>query len=99
MALIKRIAIEETKEYGHNNPMSGGQKMQGKMIYCNKCGRPICMEEAVEKADYIKIEKNWGYFSNKDGVCQHINICEECYDEYIETLQIPPQEKENTELL
>ena len=40
--------------------------MQGKMIYCNKCGKPICLEEAVEKADYIKIEKNWGYFSNKD---------------------------------
>ena len=73
--------------------------MQGKMIYCNKCGRPICMEEAVEKSDYLRIEKNWGYFSNKDGICQNVNICEECYDELVETFEIPPSEKENTELL
>lgn len=73
--------------------------MQGKMIYCNKCGRPICMEECVEKADYLKIEKKWGYFSNKDGMNQKINICEECYDEMIKGFRIPPEEEENTELL
>ena len=74
-------------------------KMQGKMIYCNKCGRPICMEEYIEKADYLKIEKNWGYFSNKDGTCVKINICEECYDEIVQEFQIPPVVEENTELL
>ena len=73
--------------------------MQGKMIYCNKCGKSICMEECVEKADYLKIEKNWGYFSNKDGINQKINICEYCYDEMIKSFQIPPEEEENTELL
>ena len=73
--------------------------MQGKMIYCNKCGSPICMEESVEKADYVKIEKNWGYFSNKDGTCAKINICEECYDEMVKSFQIPPTVEENTELL
>lgn len=57
------------------------------------------MEEAVEKADYLKIEKNWGYFSNKDGICQCINICEECYDELVQSFEIAPEEKENTELL
>lgn len=73
--------------------------MQVRMIYCNKCGRAICMEEAVEKVDYLKIEKNWGYFSNKDGICQRINICEECYDELVQSFEIAPEEKENTELL
>ena len=57
------------------------------------------MEESVEKADYLRIEKNWGYFSNKDGICQKINICEECYDEMIKGFQIPPNVEENTELL
>ena len=57
------------------------------------------MEECVEKADYLKIEKNWGYFSNKDGTNQKINICEECYDEMVEGFRIPPTEEENTELL
>jgi len=73
--------------------------MQGKMIYCNKCGRPICMEEAVEKSDYLRIEKNWGYFSNKDGNIEKINICEECYDDMVKSFQIPPTVEENTELL
>ena len=73
--------------------------MQQKMIYCNKCGKAICLEEAVEKADYVKIQKNWGYFSNKDGVHQEINICQNCYDEMIKSFEIPPTEKENTELL
>ena len=73
--------------------------MQGKMIYCNKCSRLICMEECVEKADYLKIEKNWGYFSNKDGMNHKINICEACYDEMVKSFQIPPEEEENTELL
>lgn len=57
------------------------------------------MEESVEKADYVKIEKNWGYFSNKDGTCAKINICEECYDEMVKGFQIPPTVEENTELL
>lgn len=57
------------------------------------------MEECVEKADYVKIEKNWGYFSNKDGTRAKINICEECYDEMIKSFQIPPTVEENTELL
>lgn len=73
--------------------------MQHKMIYCNKCGRVICLKEAVEKADYVKIQKKWGYFSGKDGVCQEINICEDCYDEMVKSFRIPPREEENTELL
>ena len=73
--------------------------MQDNIICCNKCGRIICIKEEVEKADYLKVEKNWGYFSNKDGICHGICICEECYDAWIKSFEIPPEEKENTELL
>ena len=73
--------------------------MQGKIIYCNKCGHQICIEECIEKTDYLKIEMNWGYFSNKDGICQKMNICESCYDKIIAEFQIPPESEENTELL
>lgn len=73
--------------------------MQESIICCNKCGKIICLKEEVEKADYLKVEKNWGYFSDKDGICHKICICEECYDAWIKTFEIPPEEKENTELL
>ncbi len=73
--------------------------MQQKMVYCNKCGRAICLEDPVEKVDYLKIHKDWGYFSNKDGIGQDINICEDCYDDMVKGFQIPPTEVKNTELL
>ena len=57
------------------------------------------MEESVEKVDYIKIEKNWGYFSNKDGISEKVNICENCYDELVKGFKILPETEENTELL
>ncbi len=69
------------------------------MIYCNKCGKMICLAEEIEKADYLKIEKNWGYFSNKDGISQKVNICEDCCDTLAAEFQIPPVTEENTELL
>lgn len=73
--------------------------MSEKKIFCNRCSKEICIEEYIEKADYLKIEKNWGYFSNKDGICHKMNICEDCYDKIIEEFEIPPTTEENTELL
>lgn len=73
--------------------------MPGKMIYCNKCGNPICKKETIEKADYVRIEKNWGYFSKKDGICERINICEQCYEEMIKGFLIPPEQEERKELI
>ena len=69
------------------------------MIYCNKCGKVICPTEEIQKADYLKIEKSWGYFSNKDGIIQKVNICEECCDKLLTEFEIPPETEENTELL
>lgn len=73
--------------------------MQQEVIYCNKCGKVICQKEVVEKVDYVRITKSWGYFSNKDGICQRMNICEVCFDEWVKEFQIPPFVEENTELL
>lgn len=73
--------------------------MQQEVIYCNKCGKIICQKEVVEKADYVSITKRWGYFSDKDGTCQNINVCEACFDEWTRGFQIPPFVEENTELL
>lgn len=73
--------------------------MSEKKIFCNRCSKEICVKEDIEKADYLKIEKNWGYFSNKDGICHKMNICEDCYDKIIAEFQISPTTEENTELL
>ena len=46
-------------------------------IVCNKCKKEIT------------VEKRWGYFSHKDGELHRFDICEECYDTWIASFQIP----------
>lgn len=62
-------------------------------VYCNKCGKAIDHEVIRGKSDYISIEKEWGYFSNKDMEVHSFDICEACYDEFINSFKIPPKQK------
>ncbi len=70
-------------------------------IYCNCCGKQIQIKENTQIAleDYVVIEKSWGYFSGKDGICQKMNICESCFDAWVQTFAKKPQETEEQELL
>lgn len=55
---------------------------EGKSI-CNCCGR------VLEQEEYINIEKQWGYFSDRDGTIQRGKICEECFERIAKTFKIP----------
>ncbi len=70
-------------------------------IYCNCCGKEIRFHENGKTAleDYIAIDKNWGYFSGKDGIRQKMIVCESCFDAWVEKFAIAPQEEEELELL
>lgn len=70
-------------------------------IYCNCCGKEIRMKENTQIAleDYAVIEKNWGYFSDKDGIRQKMNVCEPCFDAWVRSFAIAPQEVQEQELL
>jgi ribosomal-protein-alanine N-acetyltransferase len=68
-------------------------------IKCNCCGQSIPRSEAKEpKQDYLKIEKKWGYFSNKDLEKHTINVCEPCYDKWITSFKLPVQIDEIIEI-
>lgn len=43
------------------------------MVICNKCGKKLVEENEILKEDYIRIKKEWGYFSKKDGIVWEIN--------------------------
>ena len=66
--------------------------------YCNLCGKEI-IESGNLREDSLYIEKNWGYFSEKDGERHIIRMCETCYDMWIKSFKIPPHVEEVTELL
>ncbi len=72
---MRQYNIEETKKL--------------KKIICNKCGKEILVENDVPEKDVLCVQQRWGYFSEKDNEVHHFDLCEECYDKWIQTFQIP----------
>ena len=70
-----------------------------KKIICNCCGKEIGQEPGIIRQDYLHIEKEWGYFSGKDGKKQEFYLCEECYDEITGRFLHPVTTTEVTELI
>ena len=69
-------------------------------IYCNCCGRIICQEKEKTKTSFLTIEKEWGYFSDKkDGSVHRMDLCEPCYDAFVKSFVIPPDQKQMTEFV
>ncbi len=69
---------------------------------CNKCGKRLKTEQQMGKtgeSSMITIEIPWGYFSEKDGEIHKIVLCEDCYDIWIRSFQIPVEIREDVELL
>ena len=69
------------------------EKKEVEKIICNKCGKEILVENGVAEADVLSVQKRWGYFSNKDNDVHEFDLCEECYDKWIETFAIPIEQK------
>ncbi len=73
-------------------------------IICNKCGKSISTvpqnhyglsfmgSPDIGSMECVTVDKCWGFYSKKDLTRQQIDICEPCWDEFCETLVIPPRE-------
>lgn len=68
-------------------------------IRCNKCGKLILMQEGNRKEDCLKVEKEWGYFSEKDRELHTFYICESCYDAMIRDFVIPVRKQQVNEVV
>lgn len=64
------------------------EKQEIEKVFCNICGKEIEKDIYGYHRDYLHIEKDWGYNSNKDGENHSIDICEECYDNLIKSFKI-----------
>lgn len=57
---------------------------------CNKCGETINGDQYdSEKATLFA---DWGYGSRKDGLMEQSEICEPCYDKFVDSFIHPPTE-------
>ncbi len=70
-------------------------------IVCNKCGKEIQASDFVKQevdeeikerlmdACVFSVKKTWGYGSNHDLEHHKFDLCEACYDEWINSFAIP----------
>lgn len=69
-------------------------------IYCNRCGRLICLEDMRDKTSFLTVRKTWGYFSeDKDGKVYGAELCEPCCDELIQGFALAPEISDSTEFV
>lgn len=66
---------------------------------CNCCGKELRVENDIKKEGVASFDIRWGYFSEKDGERHSFQICENCYDKWIEQFKIPVEVHEERELI
>ena len=49
-------------------------------IICNQCGTSEDVDGGLMKKEFVSVEKEWGYFSDKDTQIHRFDLCEACYD-------------------
>jgi ribosomal-protein-alanine N-acetyltransferase len=76
-----------------------GQNGKLMEVVCNKCGRVLKVKDGYLKEFCFAADTAFGYFSRKDGVTQHFDLCEDCYDSLTSQFLVPVEETERTELL
>lgn len=73
------------------------KKKETVKIVCNMCGKEIEIKNGIPGEDVLSVEKQWGYFSGKDGENHHFDLCEACYDRLTETFKLPVEREQETE--
>lgn len=68
-------------------------------IVCNNCGHTVDVAGGLPKEEFLKVDKQWGYFSGKDGQIHQFDLCEQCYDRLLAGFLFPVNAEEAKELL
>ncbi|MCI9142501.1 MAG: hypothetical protein HFH87_07750 [Lachnospiraceae bacterium] len=76
-----------------------GQDRKLIQVVCNKCGRALKVENGYLREYCFAADTVFGYFSRKDGMRHHFDLCEDCYDSLTEQFNVPVEETEALELL
>lgn len=82
-----------------NYKMQKNNKSTKVQNVCNVCGRKLLLFSGETREDALQIEKDWGFFSNKDRQKHRFALCEQCYDQWIATFSVPVEQSEVNELL
>ena len=75
------------------------EKQTNEIIRCNKCAKLIAVENGIPREDFIRVKKDWGYFSKKDGITWKLVLCEECSERLVREFAVPVQVEDTVEFL
>lgn len=67
-------------------------------VICNKCEKKLNVEKGYLKEGIFEGSQKFDYFSRKDGMEHHFDLCEDCYNQIIFSFAIPVEELESTEI-
>ena len=70
-----------------------------KRVFCNQCGKELLIEEGILKEGCFSVDYAFDYFSNKDGYIYSFDLCENCFDQMINTFKHPAKITETKEFL
>ena len=73
--------------------------MKQEKKYCNACGRELKVKNGILLEDVLAVQKEWGYFSEKDREVHEFYLCEHCYDALLEGFAIPVKKETVEEVL
>jgi hypothetical protein len=74
-----------------------GSKLESAV--CNKCGKTMNVERGMIKEGCFFVDTKFGYFSKKDGSRHRFDLCEECFDELLDSLSVPAEIIQDTEFI
>ena len=75
----------------YENVTANDEKVQ--KVLCNCCGKEIIKQQGYF-CDHLHIEKQWGYFSEKDGEKHSFDLCESCYNKMLASFRLPVEIEE-----
>lgn len=60
-------------------------------VLCNKCGKSTKNGKDFIFFEGTRLTASFGYGSNKDGILEWFDICDKCYDEFVDTFIHKPE--------
>ena len=76
-----------------------GQDRKLIQVVCNKCGRALKVENGYLREYCFTADTVFGYFSRRDGMKHHFDLCEDCYNDWINQFRIAVDVEEQKEFL
>lgn len=68
-------------------------------VMCNCCGKKMAVKDGIVREGAVMVDHTWDFFSEKDGEVHHFDLCEACYDDFINQFRIEVDVEEQTEFL